>query len=148
MRKRIDDNYYINDDKKELQLDVIHQYLSEESYWAQKIPIEVVAKSIEHSKSIGVFYKKEQIGFARVLTDYATFAYIGDVFILENHRKKGLSKALVRYILDHPELQGLRRWILMTHDAHGLYEQFDFKVVEKPSRVMEITYPNIYLKKE
>lgn len=118
------DDFLISTDKTLLDIGVIHSYLSKESYWAMNIPREVVVKSVAHSLCFGVYHDGKQIGFARLITDQATFAYLADVFILEDHRGKGLSKWLMHSIHAHPELQGLRRWVLGTKDAHGLYEQF------------------------
>ena len=118
------EDYTISTDTARLNVDVIYQYLSEESYWAKGIPRSVVEKSIANSLCFGIYYKTEQIGFARVISDKATFAYLGDVFILPAHRGKGLSKWLIQTIHTHPDLQNLRRWWLGTKDAHGLYEQF------------------------
>lgn len=129
--------YLFSTDINRFQLSVIHQYLSEESYWAKNIPREKVEKSMENALCFGVFTEGNQVGFARVISDFATIAYIGDVFILPQHRGKGLSKRLMRMIMEHPELQGLRRWILATADAHSLYEQFGFTALAKPERSME-----------
>jgi N-acetylglutamate synthase-like GNAT family acetyltransferase len=118
------DELLISTDKTLLDIDVIHAYLSGESYWAMNIPREVVERSITHSLCFGVYRDHRQIGFARLITDQATFAYLADVFILEDFRGQGLSKWLIHSIHAHPELQGLRRWVLGTKDAHGLYEQF------------------------
>ena len=128
--------YLISTDKNRLDLTRVHGYLTT-SYWAAGIPFEVVKKSIEHSLNFGVYYGERQVGFARVITDYATFAYIGDVFILEEFRGRGLSKWLMEVIADHPELQGLRRWLLLTRDAHGLYEKTGFIKPKMPERYME-----------
>src|ERR1041384_2254049 len=120
------DEFLISTDPALLQIDVIHKYLSEESYWAQGRELEITAPAIENSISFGVYHEEKQIGFARVITYKATFAYLGDVFILEGYRGKSLSKRLMEAILSHPELQNLRRWILATKDAHGLYAQYGF----------------------
>ena len=136
--------YSISDDKNKLQLEVIYKYLSEESYWAKNIPLQTVEKSIENSLCFGAYFDSEQIGFARVITDYATFGYLADVFILEGHRKKGLSKKLMEYILQHEKLQGLRRFMLATRDAHTLYEQFGFISTPNPKNIMEIKKEDIY----
>jgi len=114
----------ISDDKKLLNIEYIHDYLSKKSYWAMDIPFETVKRSIEGSVCFGVYDKEKQIGFARVISDKATFAYLADVFIDEAYRGKGLSKWLMEVIINHPELQGFRRWMLATRDAHGLYEKF------------------------
>ncbi|MHB8260960.1 MAG: GNAT family N-acetyltransferase [Bacteroidia bacterium] len=136
--------YSISTDKEKLQVEVIHHYLSTESYWAKNIPIELVKKSIENSFCFGVYFKDEQIGFARLITDYAIFAYLADVFILEAHRGQGLSKKLMQFIMAHPKLQNLRVLSLRTKDAHGLYAQFGFKPIQKPENYMEIKHDNFY----
>lgn len=135
--------YYISTDKSKLDLAVIHNFLTT-SYWAAGIPIETVKKSLEHSLNFGVYEGGKQVGFARVITDYATFAYIGDVFILEDHRGQGLSKWLMQVIADHAELQGLRRWVLLTRDAHGLYRKTGFMEPVNPERYMEKIFPDVY----
>jgi GNAT superfamily N-acetyltransferase len=137
-------DYSISTDKGNLQIAVIHHYLSVESYWAKHIPIETVKQSIENSFCFGVYFKNEQVGFARVITDYTTFGYLADVFILEAHRGKGLSKWLMEFIMAHPKLQGLRRFCLATRDAHGLYTQYGFKPIVKPENFMEIKHDNFY----
>ena len=129
--------YEISDDPARLDLGVIHRYLSEESYWARRIPRELVARSMAHSLCLGAYAEGEQVGFARVVSDRATFAYLADVFILPAHRGRGLSKRLMAAITAHPELQGLRRWMLATADAHGLYRQHGFTALAKPERFME-----------
>lgn len=135
----MNDNYTINTDKTRLNVDLIHQFLSQESYWAKNIPRALVERSIDHSLCFGVYTGDEQVGFARIITDYTTFAYLADVFILPAHRGRGLSKRLVQVITEHPDLQGLRRWVLITQDAHTLYEQFDFTALEHPERHMQRT---------
>ena len=130
--------FMISDDKSRLQLDVIHKYLSEDSYWAQGRKLETTKTAIENSICFGVYKLEEQVGFARVVSDQATFAYIGDVFILPDYQKKGLSKRLMEAILSHPDLQNLRRWVLATQDAHGLYAQYDFTELKHPDRWMEL----------
>lgn len=139
-------SYVIDTDPQNLNVDVIYGFLST-SYWSKDIPRSVVEKSIRHSLCFGIYEKGIQIGFARVISDYATFAYLADVFVLDSHRGKGLSKWLMTCIQSHPELQNLRRWMLATRDAHGLYEQFGFNVTEKPDRLMEIVDMDIYSKK-
>ena len=135
------ENFIISTNKSKLDLAVIHKYLSTESYWAKNIPAALVQKAIQGSFCFGI-YKKEneqqQIGFARVITDTATFGYLADVFILEKYRGIGLSKWLMEEIMNHPELQGFRGWMLGTKDAHGLYEQFGFKRLEKSERIMRL----------
>lgn len=135
--------FIISTDKQRLDLSVIHGFLTT-SYWAAGIPFEVVKRSIDHSLNFGVYKGDRQVGFARVITDYATFAYIGDVFILEDYRGWGLSKWLMEVIADHPELQGLRRWLLLTRDAHGLYRKTGFTEPKDPERYMEKSFPDIY----
>ncbi len=138
--------YLISTDKSRLDLTFIHNFLTT-SYWAAGIPLEVVRRSIEHSLSFGLYKEDQQIGYARVITDYATFAYLGDVFILEPFRGQGLSKWLMEVIVTHPELQGFRRWILLTKDAHGLYKKVDFTEVKTPERYMERFFPDVYERK-
>ena len=123
--------------------DLIHKVLSA-SYWAEGIPREVVARSIRNSLCFGVFEGAKQVGFARVISDYATFAYLADVFIIESHRGRGLTKFLMECIFRHAELQGLRRWTLITRDAHSLYAQFGFKSLPHPERFMELHNPDVY----
>jgi GNAT superfamily N-acetyltransferase len=128
------EGYKISTDNGLLDVAVIYNYLSKVSYWAQNIPEEVVIKSIANSLCFGLYKKNEQVGFARLVTDKATFAYLADVFILEQHRGKGLSKWLIEVIQSYPELQGLRRWMLGTRDAHGLYEKFGWTVLDEETR--------------
>jgi N-acetylglutamate synthase-like GNAT family acetyltransferase len=137
------EGYSISTNKEKLEIDVIHTFLSN-SYWAKDIPLEIVKKSIDNSLCFGVYYENKQVGFARVISDFATFAYLADVFILEGHRGKGLSKELMKVVFAHPQLQGLRRFCLGTRDAHQLYEQFGFTVIKKPELWMEIKHDNIY----
>ncbi|MBA2607110.1 MAG: GNAT family N-acetyltransferase [Acidobacteriota bacterium] len=134
----------IRTDVSFLQIDMIHKFLSEESYWAKERTREQTQRAIENSLSFGVYKGEKQIGFARVVTDYATFAYIGDVFILNEFRGRGISKWLMETIVNHPDLQNLRRWILATRDAHALYEKFGFTELKVPERWMEKTAPNAY----
>jgi len=136
--------YVISTDPKRLDLEVIHGFLTN-CYWAKGIPRDVVARSIEHSLCFGVYDENgAQVGFARVVTDFATFAYLGDVFILESHRGHGLGKWLMECIMQHPAVQGLRRWILVTRDAHGLYSQFGFRPLKSPERFMELHKADVY----
>ena len=129
--------YDISTDPSLLQLDAIHAYLAR-SYWSPGVPREVVARAAANSLCFGIYQRESQVGFARVITDKATFAYLADVYVLEEHRGQGLSKRLVEQIRAHPDLQGLRRFMLATADAHGLYAQFGFKPVAKPQSMMEI----------
>lgn len=138
-------DFLISTDISRLDLSAIHSFLTE-SYWAEGIPIEIVKKSIENSLCFGLYEKDQQIGFARVITDYATFAYLADVFVLPSQRGNGLSKWLMQTIKAHPQLQGLRRWMLATKDAHGLYKQFGFEPISDPEKLMAIVEPNIYKK--
>ena len=135
--------YVISTDRHILDISAIHHFLTT-SYWAEGIPFEMVKKSIEHSLNFGLYTQRKQIGFARVITDYSTYAYIGDVYILEDFRGQGLSKWLMQVIVDHPELQGLRRWTLLTRDAHELYRKTGFTAPRNPERYMERANPDIY----
>jgi GNAT superfamily N-acetyltransferase len=135
--------YSISSDRSRLDRAAIHGYLAR-SYWSPGIPRAVVERAIDNSLCFGVFHGSEQVGFARVITDRATFAYLADVFILEAHRGLGLSKALMKVIREHSDLQGLRRFLLVTRDAHGLYEQFGFTGLAHPPRWMEVVVPDIY----
>jgi GNAT superfamily N-acetyltransferase len=143
MKKR-NGEYEIDTDKRRLDLAAIHRFLSQESYWAKNRTLEQTLTAIENSLCFGVYRGREQVGFARVITDKATFAYIGDVFILNEHRGNGLSKWLMEIIVAQPDLQGLRRWLLATYDAHGLYRQFEFDDLKHPERWMERTAPDAY----
>ena len=118
--------YAISSDPKRLDLGFVHGFLTT-SYWAQNISEEAVRRSVEHSLCFGVYHEQTQVGFARVITDRATFAYLADVFITEQHRGRGLGKWLIETIVTHPELSGLRRWILVTRDAHDLYRKCGFR---------------------
>lgn len=133
--------FSISTDKNLLEENVIYNFLSRESYWAKNIPREKVSRSIENSMCFGVYKNGHQIGFARVITDKATFAYLADVFIIDEYRRLGLSKWLVQTILAHPDLQTLRRWVLATSDAHELYKQFGFSPLAKPEVWMDIYTP-------
>jgi len=131
------DGYLISTDKSKLDLFIIHQYLSKESYWAQGRSMDTVRKSIDHSLCFGVYADDRQVGFARVVTDCATFAWLADVFILESHRGLGLSKWLVECIVTYPDLQNLKNFLLATKDAHDLYRRYGgFEPLEKPERWM------------
>jgi GNAT superfamily N-acetyltransferase len=138
-------DYEISTDSARLDVALIHRWLSEQSYWAAGVPREVVARAIANSLNFGLYHATAgQVGFARVITDRATFAYLADVFVLDAHRGKGLSKRMMNEIMSHPELQGLRRWLLATRDAHGLYERFGFTLPKAPGRLMERLDPDVY----
>jgi N-acetylglutamate synthase-like GNAT family acetyltransferase len=140
------ENYFISTNVSKLNIDIIHRFLSEESYWAKGIPREIVEKSITNSLCFGVYCDDEQAGFARLVTDKATFAYLGDVFILPPYRGKGISKFLLQTIHAHPELQNLRRWWLGTKDAHELYKQFGWTRItdDVAKRFMQKHNPDVY----
>ena len=136
--------YLISTDRRRLDVGVIHGYLAR-SYWSPGIPRSIVERAVSNSLCFGLYRGTEQVGFARVVTDKATFAYLADVFVLEPHRGKGLSKWLMEFIKAHEDLQGLRRFLLATKDAHGLYKQFGFSGLVNPSRMMESFRPDLYL---
>ncbi len=138
----MNNKFHISTDKSKLDLAKIHNFLKN-SYWAENIPLQVVEKSIENSLCFGIYEGSQQIGFGRVITDYTTFAYLTDLFIDESCRGLGLGKWLVKCILEYPELQGLRKWLLATRDAHELYRPYGFQMA-KPERYMEISVPNPY----
>ncbi|MBI3524402.1 MAG: GNAT family N-acetyltransferase [Betaproteobacteria bacterium] len=140
------DEFTITDDRASLDIPLIHDFLRT-SYWAKGIPKEIVVKALENSLCFGVFHQSRQVGFGRVVTDRATFAYLADVFVIESYRGRGIGKWLVACVREHPELQGLRRWLLATADAHQLYRQHGFAPLGKPDRMMEIVDPEIYLRK-
>jgi GNAT superfamily N-acetyltransferase len=137
--------YLISDDPARLDLDTIHSWLSRDSYWAQGVPRDIVERSVRHSLCLGVYAANGvQVGLARVVTDYATFGWVCDVFVLESHRRHGLGKALMAAVVSHPRLQGLRRLALATQDAHGLYAQFGFTPLARPQNQMEKRLPVPY----
>jgi GNAT superfamily N-acetyltransferase len=133
----------ISTERARMDVDAIREFLAR-SYWAEKIPREVVAAAIENSLCFGAFDRVRQIGFTRVVTDYATFAYVADVYVLEEYRGRGISKMLMAAMRAHPGLQGLRRWHLATRDAHGLYRQFGFSALADPGRHMELVDAEVY----
>lgn len=135
--------YTITTNRRDLDINAIHEFLTR-SYWSPGVPIDIVERAIANSLCFGLFHGKVQVGFARVITDKATFGYLSDVYVLNSHRGKGLSKWLLEVIRDHEHLQGLRRFMLATRDAHGLYAQFGFKALADPSRMMEIVDPDAY----
>jgi N-acetylglutamate synthase-like GNAT family acetyltransferase len=140
------EEFIISTNPKRIDLDVVHGFLTN-SYWAKGISRELVAGSIENSLCFGIYEGHSQVGFARVISDFATFAYLGDVFVLESHRGRGLGKWLMECIIQHPALQNLRRWVLLTRDAHGLYSQFGFTPVKSPERYMERHDAAVYARK-
>ena len=135
--------YRITTDRRDLDVPAIHDFLAR-SYWSPGVPIGVVEKAIANSLCFGLFHGRDQVGLARVITDKATFAYLADVYVLEAHRGKGLSKWMLEVIRGHPDLQGLRRFMLATSDAHGLYAQFGFTPLANPSRMMEVLDAEVY----
>ena len=142
------DGFCISTNKFKLDITAIHHFLSTEAYWSLDIPLEMVKKSIEHSLNFGLYYNEQQIGFARIISDFSTIAYLGDVYVLSEFRGRGLSKWLMETITSYPELQGLRRWILLTRDAHGLYKQFGWKEIANPERWMELHNKDVYKSKQ
>jgi GNAT superfamily N-acetyltransferase len=138
--EKFQNEFIISTDKSKLDVGIIHNYLCNESYWAKNISVKIVQQSIEGSYCFGLYVTEntilKQVGFARVITDCATFGYLADVFVLESYRGKGLSKWLMEIIMNCPGLQGLRRWLLATKDAHGLYSQFGFSSLDKPELIM------------
>ncbi|MGE5322893.1 MAG: GNAT family N-acetyltransferase [Actinomycetota bacterium] len=135
--------YEISTDPSRIDLPAVHSFLTH-SYWATGIPLETVSRSLRYSLCFGIYKRGRQAGFARVVSDYATFAYLADVFVLPEHRSQGLAKWLMECIMAHPDLQGLRRWSLATRDAHGLYRQFGFKDLKHPEAWMERHDPEVY----
>jgi len=138
------DDYEVSDERGRLDLAAIHAFLANESYWAAGVPRSVVERAVENSLCFGLYKGDAQIGFARVVTDRATFGYLGDVFVARAHRGAGLGKWLVECLLSHPDLQGLRRLSLVTSDAHEVYRSFGFKPMADPTRYMEIHRPDVY----
>ena len=136
--------YTVSTDKSKLDVDLIHRFLSEESYWAKGVPRAVVERSIANAICFGAYDGTDQVGFARVISDCAVFAYIADVFVVPAHRGRGVSKLIMSAIREHPDLQSLRRWHLVTSDAHGLYAQFGFRALETPEKHMEVSVRNLY----
>jgi len=139
--------FCISTDKTKLDIDSIHEFLSTKAYWCLNIPKDKVQLAIQNSLCFGVYQNQKQIGFARIISDFSTIAYLGDVYILEEHRGKGLSKWLMETIMNYADLQGLRRWILLTGDAHGLYRQFGWTDIADPTKWMELHNKNVYSKK-
>jgi GNAT superfamily N-acetyltransferase len=139
--------FEISTDPARIDLAMVQEFLAE-SYWARGVPREVVQRSIEHSLCFGIYCEARQVGFARAITDCATFAYLADVFVIEEYRKRGLSKWLMECIRSHPDLQRLRRWTLITRDAHQLYRQFGFTELANPERWMEIHDMDVYRRRD
>jgi GNAT superfamily N-acetyltransferase len=138
------DGFCISTEKERLDLKAIHHFLSTQAYWSLNIPLSRVEKAVTHSLNFGLYSPEQQIGYARVISDFSSVAYLGDVYILPSFRGKGLSKWLIQTIMAYPELQGLRRWILSTADAHGLYRQFGWVSVAFPDRWMEVNNREVY----
>jgi GNAT superfamily N-acetyltransferase len=141
-------SFLFSTDKAKLNIPYIHQYLSQQSYWAKNVPLEIVQESIRHAVAIGIYdtdQNSKQVGFARVVTDHATFGYLGDVFVDEAYRGRGLSKELMNFIMAWDEVKMFRRFILATKDAHTLYEKFGFRPLKAPEKFMEVHQPDLYL---
>lgn len=137
------EGYLLSTDKSKIDIEAVHHFLSR-SYWAENIPLDLVQRSIDNSLCFAVYHQQRLIGFARVISDFATFAYLADVFIIPEERGKGLAKWLMSVIMDDPRLRGLRRFTLATRDAHGLYSQFGFTPFDKPDRWMQKHDPDVY----
>jgi GNAT superfamily N-acetyltransferase len=137
-------SYTISTDQTRIDSALVHRYLSRDSYWARGVPLEVVERAIQNSLCFGLYAHDRQIGFARVVTDAATFGYLADVFIVPEHRGRGLGKQLIAAVMAHPDLQGLRRFMLATRDAHGLYRHFGFTEPKNPQVLMERHHPDLY----
>jgi len=135
--------YRLSTDQAEMQVDAIHAFLRT-SYWAADIPYETVARAVANSVCVGAFQGEAQIGFARVISDRATFAYLADVYVLAAHSGQGLARAMVQRLQDHPDLQGLRRWMLFTRDAHGVYAPLGWTPLADPTRLLQRHFPDVY----
>lgn len=140
------DDFTITTDKSKMDVVAIHDFLSKYSGWSDNIPFERVKASIDNSLNFGLFHNDKQIGFARVISDFSTIAYLGDIYVLGKYRGQGLSKQLMDAVINHPNLQGLRRWILLTSTADWLYEKYGFKKIPNPEVYMELYNPNVYKK--
>ena len=144
--KWVNGNYWLTDDNTDIDIGTVHKFLSEESYWSKGIPLELLSISLSNSLCFSLHTGSLQVGFARIISDYATIAYLGDVFILNDYRGNGLSKWMMDCIVDHPKLQGLRRWILATSNAHGLYSKYKFTPLVRPEIFMERLDTSVYQK--
>jgi N-acetylglutamate synthase-like GNAT family acetyltransferase len=138
------DDFTITTDKSKMDIVAIHDFLSKYSGWSDNIPFDRVKTSIDNSLNFGLFHNDKQIGFARIISDFSTIAYLGDIYVLETYRGQGLSKKLMDAVIKHPNLQGLRRWILLTSTADWLYEKYGFTKLPKPELYMELFDPNVY----
>ncbi|MBF4469853.1 GNAT family N-acetyltransferase [Flavobacterium sp. HJJ] len=138
------DNFTITTDKSKMDISAIHDFLSKYSGWSDSIPFERVKASVDNSLNFGLFHNNKQIGFARIISDFSTIAYLGDIYVLDNYRGQGLSKKLMEAVMGHPNLQGLRRWILLTSTADWLYEKYGFIKLPNPELYMELFNPNVY----
>jgi N-acetylglutamate synthase-like GNAT family acetyltransferase len=136
--------FLITTDKTKMHVVAIHDFLSKYSGWSDNIPVDKVKTSIENSLNFGLFHKDHQIGFARIISDFSTIAYLGDIYVLDNYRGQGLSRKLLEVVMGHPNLQGLRRWILLTSTADWLYEKYGFTKLPKPEIYMELHNPEVY----
>ena len=141
-------NFLITTEKSKMDIDAIHSFLFNHSGWSDNIPFEKVKISIENSLNFGLFHNGKQIGFARVISDFSTIAYLGDIYVLDNYRGQGLSKKLMESVMTHPNLQGLRRWILLTSTADWLYKKYGFTKVPKPEIYMDLYNPDVYKSSE
>jgi N-acetylglutamate synthase-like GNAT family acetyltransferase len=138
------DDFKITTDKSKMDIVAIHDFLSKYSGWSDNIPFDKVKSSIENSLNFGLFHNDKQIGFARIISDFSTIAYLGDIYVLDDYRGQGLSKKLMDAVIEHPDLQGLRRWILLTSTADWLYEKYGFTKLPNPELYMELFNPNVY----
>jgi N-acetylglutamate synthase-like GNAT family acetyltransferase len=136
--------FLITTDKTKMDVVAIHDFLSKYSGWSDNIPVDKVKTSIENSLNFGLFHKDHQIGFARIISDFSTIAYLGDIYVLDSYRGQGLSKKLMEVVMGHPNLQGLRRWILLTSTADWLYEKYGFTKLPNPEIYMELYNPEVY----
>lgn len=137
-------DFLITTDKNRIDIHAVHDFLSNHSGWSDHIPFSKVKTSIDNSLNFGLFHREKQIGFARVISDYSTIAYLGDIYILDSYRGRGLSKKLMEVVMNHPQLQDLRRWILLTSTADWLYEKYGFEKLTKPEIYMELYNPDVY----